>query len=76
MLWAIERARSALGSLHAGLDAQKPKPKHAVQFGSLLTALLGLLAALDAFLDELRSDGDPSQDDDEADTPSQVPPRT
>ena len=57
MEWLTEKARESVGSLHHGLKAvEKDVPKKAaVPFASLLTALLQVLAAIDAFLDALRS---------------------
>lgn len=83
MEWLTERAKESVGSLHLALKGvEKDVPaKAAGRFASLLTALLAVLQAIDAFLDALRSreDAQPpvvasSKDDD--DTPdSDTPPR-
>lgn len=69
MEWLTERAKESVGGLHHALKAvEKDVPKKAhVPFASLLTALLAVLEAIDAFLDALRSK-------DEAPTKKAAPP--
>lgn len=57
MEWLTERAKESVGSLHHALKgAEKDVPARAAgHFASLLTALVQVLSAIDAFLDALRS---------------------
>lgn len=62
MEWLTERAKESVGSLHLALKGvEKDVPaKAAGRFASLLTALLAVLEAIDAFLGALRSRDDPA----------------
>lgn len=85
MEWLTENGKQAVGGLsHALKAAERDVPEKArVPYVSLLTALLAVLEAIDAFLAALRSKDAPKKEvvglpieDDEPDTPSRdTPPR-